>query len=55
MEQKDNQIQAIVALAEYVTSKEILDKSEVIEIEKKLDQVLANLDNKNKFFKRLLS
>ncbi|MHA2279280.1 MAG: hypothetical protein ACXAC5_00100 [Promethearchaeota archaeon] len=47
-------IEAIAAIADYITDKDVLDKSEVEDIESRLDKILASVDNSKKFFKRLL-
>lgn len=48
------QLEAVAAIADYITDKEILDKNEVKDVEKRLDNILASVDNSRKFFKRLL-
>jgi hypothetical protein len=48
------QIEAIAAIADYITNKDVLDKSEIKDIDNRLDKILASVDNSKKFFKRLL-
>lgn len=48
------QLEAIAAIAECITDKDILEKSEIQDIASRLDQIIASVDNKHKFFRRLL-
>jgi hypothetical protein len=47
-------IEALALVADYVVNKNVLDKQEVVDLESRLDSVLASLDASNKYFKRLL-
>lgn len=53
-QKQTEQIQAIAAIADYITDKSVLDKSEIEDIDDRLDKILASVDNSKKFFKRLL-
>jgi len=53
-QKQKEQIEAIAAIADYITDKSILEKSEVRDIENRLDNILASVDDSKKFFKRLL-
>ena len=50
---KTEQLEALASIADYIT-KNTIKKEHVEEISKRLDKVLANIDDSNKFFKRLL-
>ncbi len=54
IEKNKQEVEAISAIADYITNKEILDKEEVRELEKKLDIVLASFDSDKRFFKRII-
>ena len=53
-QKQTEQIQAIAAIADYITDKSVLEKDEIRDIEHRLDSILASVDNSKKFFKRLL-
>ena len=53
-QKQSEQLEAIAAIADYITNKEVLDKDEVKEVEVRLDKILASVDESKKFFKRLL-
>jgi len=48
------QIETLATVVESATKKAILDKKDIEDINIRLDQIIASLDNNNKFFKRLL-
>jgi len=48
------QLEAVASIAECVTDKKVLDKSEIQDISSRLDKILASVENNRKFFKRLL-
>jgi len=47
------QILAIATIADHITKKSVLDKKEVQEIDKRLDNILSGLEERKCFFKRL--
>ena len=51
---QEEQLEALASIADYVSGKEILEKKDTKELDARLDIVLADLNGKNKFFKRLL-
>ena len=52
-EKQQKEITALTAMVDYVTKKSVLDKSELQEIERRIDLILADVNRTNKFFKRL--
>lgn len=49
-----NHIEALASIADFITSREVLDESEIAQVNDRLDIVLANINEDSKFFKRLL-
>ena len=47
-------IEALASVIDYATRKEVMDKTEITEAEKRLDKILASFERDRKFFKRLL-
>ena len=52
--QQKEQLEALAAIADYVTEKEVIHKTDSRDLEGRLDLILADLNSENKFFKRLL-
>jgi hypothetical protein len=50
-EKQQKEIVALTAMVDYITKKPVIDKSELREIEQRIDLILAS--NERKFFKRL--
>ncbi len=48
------QIDALASIADYVTHKDTLQTEQLKDLESRLDDVLASMDQEKKFFKRLL-
>jgi len=53
-QKQSEQLEAIAAIADYITDKEVLDKDEIKDVDNRLDNILASMDDNRKFFKRLL-
>ncbi len=52
-EKQQREILALTAMMDYITKKSVIDKTELREIEQRVDLILANIERTNKFFKRL--
>ena len=52
-EKQQREITALTAMVDYITKKPVLDKSELREIENRIDLILADVSRTNRFFKRL--
>ena len=52
-EKQQIEIVAFTAMVDYITKKAVIDKSELREIEQKVDLILASIGRPNIFFKRL--
>lgn len=52
-EKQQKEIIALAAMADYITKKPVIDKTELKEIEQRVDRILAQLTEKTRFFKRL--
>lgn len=50
-----NKLESLIAIAEYVTSKNIINKKDALDIKRRLDDVLSSFNREKKFFKRLNS
>ncbi len=51
---RKREIEALASVIDYATRKSVVDRSEIIEAERRLDKILAGFDKDKKFFKRLL-
>lgn len=52
-EKQQREILALTAMMDYITKKSVIDKTELREIEQRVDLILANIERTSKFFKRL--
>jgi len=50
---EEREITALTAILNYITKQSIIDKDELREAEQRLDLILANINQTNRFFKRL--
>lgn len=53
-EKQQREIVALTAMMDYITKKSIIDKTELREIEQRVDLILASIERTNRFFKRLV-
>ena len=51
---QQREIVALTAMADYITKKSVIDKSELREIEQRVDLILASIGRTKTFFKRLI-
>lgn len=52
-EKQQREIVALTAMVDYITKKSVIDKSELREVEQRVDLVLASIGRTKIFFKRL--
>jgi len=52
-EKQQREIVALTAMVDYITKKAVIDKSELREVEHRVDVVLASIERTKIFFKRL--
>lgn len=53
-EKQLKEITALTAMADYITKKSVLDKTELREVEHRVDLILADITRTKRFFKRLV-
>lgn len=52
-DKQKQQILALAAIVDHITTKSVLDKKAVHDVEQRLDVILSNLEQNRRFFKRL--